>query len=85
MKTEKTERGFRRIVHPPYVDGDERLLQESSAIIGDEMDAFENPGSSALWVGKDHHLNREEVAILIDILQYWLVNKRLPEVEEVEA
>jgi hypothetical protein len=55
----KTERGFAALFHPEYISGcPTRLIQESSAI-GDYEDAFNKPGSSYLWIGKDHHLNRE--------------------------
>jgi hypothetical protein len=57
-----------------------RLIQESSAI-GDYEDSFDCPGSSYLWVGDDHHLDREEVAELIENMQHWLDNGRLPLVE----
>jgi hypothetical protein len=53
------------------------LLQESSAI-GDYDDALDNPGSSRLWVGKDWHLNRDEVQQLTSCLTHWLRCKRLP-------
>jgi hypothetical protein len=78
MKAKKTERGFVVVLHNVYGDESlkERLIKESS-IMGDYEDAVDNPGSSALWVGKDHHLNREEVQELISRMQYWLDNKRL--------
>jgi len=53
-----------------------RLVQESSAI-GDYEDSSDLPGSSYLWVGQDHHLNREEVAELINRMQHWLETGRL--------
>jgi len=79
MKARKTERGFVIVTHPAYGDEDgapERLIQESSAI-GDDEDSFDNPGSSYLWVGENHHLNREEVRELISRLEHWLNAKRL--------
>ena len=79
MKTIETKRGFRLIVHQDYAARDfreVRLIQESSAI-GCYKHAYHNPGSSFLWIGENHHLNREEVAELIKGLQFWLDNKRL--------
>lgn len=80
MHTIETSRGFRCTVAEKYQNepGEfTRLVQESSAI-GEYDDAMENPGSSFLWIGQDHHLNREEVADLISRLQGWLDSKRLP-------
>ncbi len=54
-----------------------RLIQESSAI-GDYEDSEDNVGSSYLWVGNDHHLNREEVSLLVHIMSSWLIDGRLP-------
>lgn len=78
MKTTDTPRGFGLVMHPTYPDrGPSRLLQESSAI-GDYDNSYEVPGSSFLWVGEKHHLNREEIAQLIFNMQYWLDTGRLP-------
>lgn len=74
MKVTRTERGFEKIERVVYADDDAtmaRLVQASSAI-GDYEDAFENPGSSYLWIGPVAHLNREEVAELIQHLQSWV-------------
>ncbi|MGA2160075.1 MAG: hypothetical protein ABSG90_12795 [Dehalococcoidia bacterium] len=78
MKAKQTQRGFIVVTHDTYANEpiEERLIQESSAI-GDYKDSWLHPGSSALWIGKDHHLNREEVQELIERMQYWLNNKRL--------
>ena len=79
MKSEKTERGFVIVYHPSYgcdVQEDIRLFQESSAI-GDYDNSFDNPGGSFLWIGKDHHLNREEVVDMIKRMQFWLDTGRL--------
>ena len=77
--TQYTNRGFILVEHPSYPGCEtKRLIQESSAALGKYPDCFHNPGSSALWIGKDHHLDREEVAELIRRLQHWLDNKRLP-------
>ena len=48
-----------------------RLFQESSAK-GDYEDSLDRPGSSFLWIGRNHHLNREEVAEFVKHLQRWL-------------
>ncbi len=78
MKSEENCRGFIHVTSPKYTEPDQqaRIISESSAI-GDYEDSFENPGSSYLWVGRDHHINREEVAELIKRMQYWLDTKRL--------
>lgn len=57
---------------------DERLIQESSAV-GDYDDSLDNPGSSYLWVGRDHHLDRDQVRELIGHMNAWLTNGRLPD------
>jgi hypothetical protein len=78
MKTVKDARGFIVVTHEGYVDypTERRLVQESSAV-GDYDDSFDIPGSSYLWVGDKHHLNREEVQELVEILQHWLSHKTL--------
>jgi hypothetical protein len=53
-----------------------RIVQESSAL-GDYEDSLSKPGSSFLWVGNDHHLNREEVKDLVGILNHWLDHGKL--------
>lgn len=72
MHIETSERGFHVVNHPVYLPPDEeaRLVQESSAI-GEYDDSFEKPGSSFLWIGDKHHLNREEVAELVVYLTRW--------------
>jgi len=78
MEARKTDRGFIVIEHPAYPNGNiEKLVQESSAI-GEDKDSLENPGSSFLFVGRDFHLNREEVGQLVILLLTWLSTKRLP-------
>ena len=76
----KTEGGFVVVVHPAYAsDGKPeqvRLIQESS-MVGPYDDAFEKPGSSYLWVGDHHHLNREEVKEMLFHMMYWLENGHL--------
>lgn len=72
MITKTTPRGFTLIVSKEYTTKVySRLIQESSAV-GDYPDSFNKPGSSFLWVGEKHHLNREEVQELINKMQHWL-------------
>jgi len=84
MKARKTERGFVCVGHRSYPNREEdlRLIQESSAINFDYDDALDRPGSSYLWVGDSHHLNREEVRELISRMQHWLDTGRLAVDEE---
>lgn len=74
----KCDRGFIFVNHPAYLPPHEecRLVSESSAI-GDYEDSYERPGTSFLWVGEKHHLNREEVRELRDVLTFWLRTGRL--------
>ena len=58
------------------------IVGEASAISTKYDDAFDNPGSSFLYIGRQHRLDREEVKQLIDVLKYWLENKLLPETME---
>lgn len=77
MWIEKTDKSFNLLVHEKYTTRElTRLLQESSAV-GNYDDSYDNPGSSFLRIGKDHHLNREEVRELIGYLQHWLDYKCL--------
>lgn len=81
MRGVKTSRGFVAVEHEKYQNtpGEfTRLIQESSAV-GDYEDSFDKPGSSFLWVGSDHHLNRDEVQELVSRMQHWLKNGRLAE------
>ena len=64
------------IIQTPCEKKETRLIEESSAI-GGYRDSLDKPGSSYLWVGEDHHLNRKEVSGLIKRLQFWVDNKRL--------
>jgi len=87
MKYELSNRGFGFIMHPTYANRPEeaRLISESSAV-GDYEDSMDSPGSSYLWVGEHHHLNREEVEELVIRMQGWLtVGRLLPEEEEEES
>lgn len=74
MEEKRTNRGFQYIEHEVYADetGKKSSLVAQSSIIGDYDDAYERPGTSALWIGKDHHLNRAEVKQLVKHLQSWL-------------
>ncbi len=81
MKTETTNRGFDLLSHPVYPpsnprNASDRLVQASS-VVGEYDDALERPGSSALWIGDNHHLCREEVAELVGHLTRWLDTGRL--------
>ncbi len=78
MKLTTTDRGFQRIEHRALGTRDEkaRVVQQSSAV-GDYPDAMDRPGSSFLWIGADHHLNREEVKELRDALTHWLNTGKL--------
>ena len=79
MKVYKTERGFYGLNAPEYPDDkkESRVLQESSAI-GDCDDSIDRPGSSYLWIGENHHLDREDVKATVGWMLYWLIHKRLP-------
>lgn len=75
MKVEKTGRGF-EIVTFSDCGGNICSLQQSS-MVGNAPDAWDRPGTSAVWLGCNHarermHLNREMVAALIPHLQAWL-------------
>jgi len=86
MKRRYSSRGFGIIEAEKYQNerGEfTRLVQESSAV-GEYEDSLSNPGGSYLWIGQDHHLNREEVEEFIKILQYWKEHKRLPIPVELE-
>jgi len=72
MKLEKTNRGFEWIGHPDYLTNEPTRLVSQSSVIGNYEDSVDRPGSSFLWIGPDHHLNREEVTNLIAALQSWV-------------
>lgn len=58
-------------------------IGESSAI-GDYDDAMDIPGSSALWLECPREsYNREEIANIIEIFQWWLDSGRLPDSEQL--
>lgn len=81
MHIVKSERGFEFLQHPEYVPpwADKRLASQSSAV-GDYDDA--RPGTSFLWIGDDHHLNREEVSQLVRHLLAWLATGSLAITED---
>lgn len=77
MRAITTQRGFVIVEHKEYGGDDyKRLIQESSAI-GEYDHSLDVPGSSFLWVGSWHHLNREEVEELVGRMQHWLDTGRL--------
>lgn len=78
LKVTRTQRGFTVVDYPSYPENEMKRLVQASSAIGDYEDSFEIPGSSYLWIGCDHHLDREEVKELIDVMQHWLDHKRLP-------
>lgn len=83
MRVDYTTRGFELIERRKYgTDTNCRLVQQSSAIDGERSDSIDNPGSSYLWFGQDHHLNREEVADLIKNLRAWVDTGSLVVAEE---
>ena len=77
-----TDRSFQLVTHPSFAavdvgnEDDPRLVQQSSAI-GDYPDSMDEPGSSFLWVGMTHHLNREQVRELVQRLEHWLATGKL--------
>lgn len=80
MKLSKSNRGFDFLKHNRYVEphDDIRLASQSSAI-GECEDSWDRPGSSYLWIGDNHHLNREQVAEFVGYLNRWLKTGRLAE------
>ncbi len=76
MNLNTSNRGFTNILHkssqhPPQLEISTHLIGESSAI-GDCEDGTDRPGSSYLWFGNEHHLNREEVRELVEHLNRWI-------------
>jgi hypothetical protein len=86
MELTRSERGFEFVIHPAYVPphDSEKLVSQSSAI-GDYPDSMERPGSSYLWIGYHHHLNREEVAKLAEHLRAWLATGSLQVAEGLKT
>lgn len=78
-----SDRGFQYVL--TYKDNSSeqvRLVSQSSAIDFD-YEGNGQPGSSYLWVG-DVHLDREEVAEFISMLQLWLETGYLKDPDETE-
>lgn len=81
MHSEKTEHGIMFVMEEEYPNGkgkSAQLISESLAI-GDYEDSWDKPGSSFLFVGERHHLNREQVLELIERMLHWLKTGRLAE------
>lgn len=78
MNLTTSQRGFEVVQHEAYLPPhpELRLVGQSSAIGGYE-DALSRPGSSFLWVGREHHLDRGEVAELAAHLRAWLATGSL--------
>lgn len=80
MKVTKSDRGFEFLEHPKYLPeerGDCDQLASQSSAVGDYDDAMERPGTSFLWIGEDHHLDRKEVLQLVKHLNAWLDTGKL--------
>ena len=75
MTIVQSDRGFRWLTHTVYDK------PTASAELAGEFGMYRFGvcmDSSFLWIGKQHLLNREEVQQLVDNLQHWLTNGRLP-------
>lgn len=72
MRIEVSDRGFEVLVHEGYAPAEPARLAGQSSGIGEYEDAFRRPGSSFLWIGSNHHLNREQVKELTEHLTRWL-------------
>lgn len=67
-----SDRGFQFVLHDMHNDDAQTRLVSQSSAVGNYDDASDRPGSSFIWIGKHHHLSREEVAKLRDYLTRWL-------------
>ena len=76
MRTVKSDKNYVHVEHPDTQGEVMSLISESSAV-GPYPDAMNNPGSSFLRVGERIMLNREEVAELVERMQFWLKYRRL--------
>lgn len=74
MRVARSERGFEQLLHEAYASKPSRedRLAQASSIIGNYEDSMDRPGTSALWIGTEFHLNREEVAEFVNYLNRWL-------------
>lgn len=79
MKFGRNQRGFTVIEHDVYPprDGETARVVQASSSIGEHSDSLDTPGSSFLWVGDRHHLDREQVRELRDALTRWLESGEL--------
>lgn len=76
MKINVTNRGFEVVVAPNHASEREEQMIIASSVIGNYPDAWDRPGSSALWFGSVL-LYREEVRELVSHLEAWLATGSL--------
>lgn len=67
-----SDRGFQYVTEKEYTSHEETRLVAQSSAVGNYPDSMDKPGSSFLWIGSNHHLNREEVRELMIRLNVWL-------------
>jgi hypothetical protein len=80
MRIIRTRQGFNAIYHEEYLEPhDKKRIAQESLAIGDYEDSWNDQGSAYLWIGENHHLNREQVAELVAHLQRWLDTGSLAE------
>lgn len=74
MNLIQTDRGFEVLEHDVYASQPpaKSTIVQQSCVIRSFAGAYAFPGSSCLWIGKDHHLDRNEVRELVGFLQQWL-------------
>jgi hypothetical protein len=77
MFSKMSERGFAFVMHEAFESQQPTRLISESSHIGDYPDSAARPGSSGLWVGNDHRLDRQQVQELVDRMQHWLATGRL--------
>ncbi len=71
-------RNFEELWHesypPPASSSTERrvVLAAASSAVGTYEDSMDRPGSSYLWIGLHHHLDRGEVQAFVRYLQRWV-------------
>lgn len=97
LRTTASSHGFCSVLGPVYPCDDTSMLAyvenrpdrknivDESRLMGDYPDSDTNPGSSYLRIGcgSEFLLDRDDVAALIQCLQYWLDHKKLPMYPEV--